>query len=142
MIPTIPIIAMRIEKRKMTGIVCAGLSSLFPIALLAPWLLADYQNEERNMRSWRSRLLVLFVISFGLVVPVFGGRPVLVMITSQAVITVATPVIVLLMLILQNKKSILGHYTASRPMNLAVIVIFLFSILMAITGIVGIVDLL
>lgn len=126
----------------VAGIVCAGLSSLFPIALLAPWLLADYQNEERNMRSWRSRLLVLFVVSLGLVVPVFGGRPVLVMITSQALITVATPVIILLMLILQNKKSILGHYTASRPMNLAVTVIFLFSILMAITGIVGIIDLL
>ena len=126
----------------VAGIVCAGLSSLFPIAILAPWLLADYQNEECNMRSWRSRLLVLFVVSLGLVVPVFGGRPVLVMITSQALITVATPVIILLMLILQNKKSILGHYTASRPMNLAVTVIFLFSILMAITGIVGIIDLL
>ena len=125
----------------LAGIVSAGLSSLFPIALLAPWLLADYTNTECNLRSRRSRVIVLFVISLGLVVPIFGGRPVLVMIASQALITLATPLIILLMLLLQNKKSLMGDYTPGRAMNVAMALIFLFSILMAITGIVGLVNL-
>ena len=126
----------------VAGIVCAGLSSLFPIAILAPWLLADYANTERDLRSRRSRLIVLFVISLGLVVPIFGGRPVLVMIASQALITLATPLIILLMLLLQNKKSVMGDYTAGRAANVAMALIFVFSILMAILGIVGLRDLL
>ncbi len=125
----------------VAGIVSAGLSSLFPIAILAPWLLADYTNTERDLRSGRSRVIVLFVISLGLVVPVFGGRPVLVMIASQALITLATPLIILLMLLLQNKKSVMGAYTPSRAMNVAMGLIFVFSILIAITGIVGLVNL-
>ena len=125
----------------VAGIVCAGLSSLFPIAILAPWLLADYQNTERDLRSGQSRLIVLFVISLGLVVPIFGGRPVLVMIASQALITLATPLIILLMLLLQNKKAVMGDYVPSRAMNVAMGLIFLFSILMAITGIIGLADL-
>ena len=125
----------------VAGIVCAGLSSLFPIALLAPWLLADYTNTERNLRSTQSRLLVLFVISLGLVVPIFGGRPVLVMIASQALITIATPLIILLMLLLQNKKTVMGDYTATPAMNIALALIFLFSVLMAIMGIIGLMEL-
>ena len=125
----------------VAGIVCAGLSSLFPIAILAPWLLADYANTERDLRSRQSRLIVLFVISLGLVVPIFGGRPVLVMIASQALITLATPLIILLMLLLQNKKTVMGAYTPSRATNIAMALIFVFSILMAILGIVGLKDL-
>ena len=55
----------------VAGIVCAGLSSLFPIILLAPWLFADFRNKPRKMRSTGTRLLVLFGVSLGLVVPIF-----------------------------------------------------------------------
>ena len=63
------------------------------------------------------------------------------MIASQALITVATPMIILLMLLLQNKKSVMGNHTATPAMNIAMTLIFVFSILMAITGIVGLWDL-
>jgi len=121
----------------VAGIVCAGLSSLFPIALLAPWLLADYNNTERNLRSTSARWMVLGVLLLGLVVPIFGGRPVLVMLASQALITLATPLILLLMFILQNKKSVMGEYRAGPYFNVSMTIILLFSILMAITGFIG-----
>lgn len=54
----------------------------------------------------------------------------------------ATPLIILLMLLLQNKPSVMGAYTSGRAMNITMVLIFLFSILMAITGIVGLQDLL
>lgn len=125
----------------VAGIVSAGLSSLFPIVLLAPWLIADFQHKPRNMRSTSSRLLVLFGVSLGLVVPIFGGRPVLVMIASQALCAIATPFVVLFMQILQNKASLLGEHKASPGLNIWLSVIFLFTVGIAITGIVGIVGL-
>ena len=120
------------------GIVAAGLSSLFPIILLAPWLLADFRNRPRNMRSAGSRLLVLFGVLLGLVVPVFGGRPVLVMIVSQAMTAVATPVVLVLMLYIYNKKSIMGSSAAGLKTNLVMGIILVFTIAMAVAGIIGI----
>ena len=125
----------------VAGIISAGLSSLFPIVLLAPWLIADITQKPRNMRSRQSRLLVLFGVLLGLVVPIFGGRPVLVMIVSQALITVTTPLILGIMLYLYNKSSIMGKYRAGAWSNLLQVIILLFSIFMAIAGIIGISDL-
>ncbi|MCK4747399.1 MAG: divalent metal cation transporter, partial [Bacteroidales bacterium] len=122
----------------VAGIVCAGLSSLFPIILLAPWLFADFNNKPRKMRSTSSRLLVLFGVLLGFVVPIFGGRPVLVMIVSQALATIATPVVLGLMLILYNKKTIMGDFTAGTSTNVLMLIILLFTIAMAVAGIIGI----
>jgi len=125
----------------VAGIVAAGLSSLFPIILLGPWLLADYNGTERDLKSTSSRIFMLGVVLLGLIVPIFGGRPVLVMIVSQALLTVATPLIILLMLILQNRESALDDDKASTLMNVAMVVIFLFSLVMAGFGLVGVFDL-
>jgi Mn2+/Fe2+ NRAMP family transporter len=122
----------------VAGIVSAGLSSMFPHLLLAPWFLAEIAEKPRDMKRYYNRLIALFTVSLGLVVPLFGGRPVLVMIVSQVLCAVATPVIILLMLLLQNKKEVMGKYRATPAFNLVMIFIFLFTIFMAITGIIGI----
>ncbi|MBA7693494.1 Divalent metal cation transporter MntH [subsurface metagenome] len=126
----------------VAGIVCAGLSSLFPIILLAPWLFADFNNKPRNMKSTSTRLLVLFGVLLGFVVPIFGGRPVLVMIVSQALTVIATPLVLALMIILYNKKSVMGENTAGFQTNGWLAFILLFTIAMAIAGVVGIAELL
>jgi len=121
----------------VAGIVCAGLSSLFPIVLLAPWLIADYRGVKRDMRSVSSRLLVLFGVLLGLMVPIFGGRPVFVMILSQAGTLLATPLILILMLLLINRKSLMKEYLATPGRNLIMGLILLFTIFMTIAGIQG-----
>ena len=126
----------------VAGIVCAGLSSLFPIILLAPWLFADFNNKPRNMKSTSTRLLVLFGVLLGFVVPIFGGRPVLVMIVSQALTVIATPLVLALMIILYNKRSVMGEDTAGFQTNGWLAFILLFTIAMAIAGVMGIVELL
>jgi Mn2+/Fe2+ NRAMP family transporter len=122
----------------VAGIVSAGLSSLFPHILLAPWLLADLTNQPRDMKRYYNRLIALFTVSLGLVVPIVGGRPVLIMIISQVLAAIATPLIVILMLILLNKEEVMGEYKASMSFNIIMILISLFTIFMAITGIIGI----
>ncbi len=119
------------------GIVAAGLSSLFPIVLLAPWLFADFNNKPRNMKSTSSRLLVLFGVLLGLVVPIFGGRPVMVMIMSQAMAAIVTPLVLALMLYIYNKKSIMGDKTLGVTSNISFGFVLLFTIAMAVAGIIG-----
>jgi len=122
----------------VAGIISAGLSSLFPHILLAPWMLADLFNLPRNMTLRYNRLIALFTVSLGLVVPIFGGRPVLIMIVSQVLAAVATPVVIILMLLIQNKADIMGDYKASLAFNLTIGFIFLFTVFIAVTGIIGI----
>jgi Mn2+/Fe2+ NRAMP family transporter len=125
----------------VAGIVCAGISSLFPHYMLVPLLLADYNNEKFDLGKWRNRGIVIFYATLGLVVPIFGGRPVLIMIISQALALIVTPLILILMLILQNKEDVLGKYKASLPLNILLVVITLFTIVTAVIGFIGIVDL-
>ena len=91
------------------------------------------------MKSTSSRLLVLWGILLGLVVPVFGGRPVLVMIMSQAMTVIVTPLILALMLYIYNKRSIMGQHTAGVTSNISLVVILLFTITMAVAGVIGMV---
>lgn len=126
----------------VAGIVCAGLSSLFPIILLAPWFFADFRNKPRNMRSTGNRLLVLFAVSLGLVVPVFGGKPVMVMIVSQSLGAVVSPLALILLLLLYNKKKHMGEHSANLTTNIMLGIITLFTILMAVAGVIGILNLL
>ena len=91
------------------------------------------------MKSRSSRLLVLFGVLLGLVVPIFGGRPVLVMIISQAMAAIVTPLVLALMLYIYNKKSIMGNHTLGVTSNTTMGVILLFTIAMAVAGIIGIV---
>jgi Mn2+/Fe2+ NRAMP family transporter len=122
----------------VAGIISAGLSSMFPHLLLAPWFIADYRNKPRDMKKPAFRMIALFTTSLGLVVPIFGMRPVLIMIVSQVLAALATPVIVLAMLILQNKKGVMGEHKPGMAFNVLVGAILLFTIFMAVTGIVGI----
>ena len=122
----------------VTGIVCAGLSSLFPHYMLVPLLLSDYNNEKLDFGTSRNRIIMVFYASLGLIVPIFGGRPVLVLIVSQALTLVVTPVLLILMLILQNKKSIMGSYKATPAMNFVLSIIIAFTIVMTVIGVKGI----
>ena len=94
------------------------------------------------MKSTRSRLLVLFGVLLGLVVPIFGGRPVMVMIISQAMAAIVSPVVLALMLYIYNKKSIMGNNTLGITSNISFGLILLFTIAMAAAGLIGIVGLL
>ena len=94
------------------------------------------------MKSTSTRLLVLFGVLLGLVVPIFGGRPVLIMIMSQALTVIATPLVLALMIMLYNKRSVMGEDTAKFQTNGALAFILLFTIAMAIAGVVGIAELL
>jgi len=119
------------------GIVSAGLSSLFPILLLAPWLLADFRGEKSNLTSGSSRALVLMGIVISMTIPVFGGRPVFIMIASQSLTIIATPLVLILIMVLLNDKGLMGKYRFTTIQNVIMSIIILFTVYIASVGILG-----
>ncbi len=123
------------------GIVSAGMSSLFPNYLLGVWLLTDYLHIPREVNRSSFRLLVLGCALMGLFVPVFGGRPVPIMIASQAVSPVLMPLFILLILVLLNKPALMGEHKNKWPMNAALAATLVFALFMLYTSVLGFLDL-
>ncbi|MGI9551369.1 MAG: NRAMP family divalent metal transporter [Aurantibacter sp.] len=112
------------------GIVAAGLSSIFPNLLLFPWLIADYTNTERNMKKPLYKLIVVLVALTGLIVPVVGGKPVWILIASQAISPFVMPLITLFLLILLNRGDIMKEYKIKVGMNMALGATLIFNVYM------------
>ncbi len=112
----------------VAGIVAAGLSSIFPNLLLFPWLLADYGRSPRDLRRPLFRLVVLAVALCTLAIPVFGGKPVFLLIISQALSPLMMPLLVLMLIILLNKKKVMGKHKVGVWINLVLGITLLFTI--------------
>jgi len=111
------------------GIVGAGISSIFPIILIAPWLISDYTGRERNIRSPMYRTLGLIGVLFGFGMQFINTTPPLLMVFSQAFQALILPAVAIPILILINRKSLMKEYTAGRMMNISLAVIVLYSLL-------------
>lgn len=123
----------------VAGIVCAGLSSLFPIIVLGPWLVCDFLGIKRDLTKKWTRVWALATTLCGLVVPLLGGRPVFVMIISQSLALVSTPLVVLLMVILLNRKNVMGKYVAGVGSNILYAVTLFFTVVLSVIAIIGLV---
>ena len=110
------------------GIVGAGVSTIFPIALIAPWLIADYTGKPRNLKSTQSRLLILgaMLISFSSVF--LEQRPPALMIFSQAFQACILPAVAIPIFIFLNRKDMMGQHLASKKENIWIIAVIVFSL--------------
>lgn len=121
------------------GLVAAGISSLFPGYVLGPWLLLDYFDQPRDLTRTRVRLFVLAVAATGLIVPIFGGQPVVVMIASQAVSPVVMPLVIGIILFMLNTKHA-STYREARWLNAGLAVALLFSLFISYSAVIGLID--
>lgn len=123
------------------GIVSAGVSSQFPNVLMLPWLLCDYNQSERKMTLPKYRIMVLAISLLGLIVPVFGAKPIFVMIVSQAFNSIILPVTVAAILYLGNRKDLMDKQKNSLGVNLFLILVLIFSIITSTMGVKGVIQL-
>jgi Mn2+/Fe2+ NRAMP family transporter len=121
------------------GIISAGVSSQFPNVLLLPWLLCDYNHSKRDMTLSRYRIMVLLISLLGLIVPVFGAKPVIVMIASQAFGALILPATVLCILYLTNREKVMGKYKNGWGRNIILGLILVFALYMCGSGITGLI---
>ncbi len=113
------------------GIVGAGISSIFPIVLIAPWLISDYTGKPRNIRSPMYRILGLVGILFGFGMQFIDTTPPLLMVFSQAFQALILPAVAIPIFILINRRSVMNKYTAGTKMNIGLALVVLFSLMTA-----------
>jgi manganese transport protein len=111
------------------GIVGAGISSIFPIILIGPWLISDYTGRERNIHSPMYRILGLVGVLFGFGMQFINTTPPLLMVFSQAFQALILPAVAIPIFILINRKSLMNGHVAGRAMNISLIIIILYSLL-------------
>lgn len=113
------------------GISAAGISTVFPIVLIAPWLIADFSGRPRDLRSPLFRILggIGLLFSFGMLF--MERRPPAMMIFSQAFQAMILPAVVLPIVILINRNELMRGHQASLRMNVGLAAAFLFGLMTA-----------
>jgi Mn2+/Fe2+ NRAMP family transporter len=124
----------------VTGIIAAGLSSIFPNMLLLPWLISDYKGIPRDLTTNIFRILVLAVTLSGLIIPVFGGKPIVIMIASQAFSPLMMPLLIVFLMIMLNSKKVMGTDRIGFWLNTGLVITFLFSSFMFFIAFEGYID--
>ncbi|MEM7381943.1 MAG: Nramp family divalent metal transporter [Bacteroidota bacterium] len=122
------------------GTLSAGLSSIFPILLIAPILIADYQSGELDTSSRQFKIITAFACLFALIVPIFGSNPVEMQILSQIFNVFVLPLVIVgIMFLINNKKLMKGNRT-SIWLNLGLIAALFFSLVMSYNGVSALVN--
>lgn len=111
------------------GIVGAGVSTVFPIILIAPWLICDYTGKPRNLKSPLFRILGLVGILFGFGLQFMNQRPPEMMVFSQAFQACILPAVAIPIFILINRKHIMKSHKSGPKMNIGLTAVIVFSII-------------
>jgi len=119
------------------GIVGAGLSTIFPIVLIAPWLIADYSEKPRDIHSPLSRVLILMALVFAFGSVFLEQRPPALMVFSMAFQACILPAVAIPIFILINRAGVMKIHKARLIDNIGIIAVILFSFLTTWYAIVG-----
>lgn len=111
------------------GIAGAGLSTIFPIVLIAPWLVSDYRGTPRNIHSTQSRWMIFIAMLFTFGTVFLEERPPALMIFSQAFQACILPAVAIPIFVLINKKSLMQKHKASTKLNIGIVCVILFSLI-------------
>ncbi len=122
------------------GTLAAGLSSIFPILMITPLLLADFSKGTLDLESKQFKVLTGIACLVGLTVPVFGVNPINAQILTQVFNVFILPVVILCMLILINRKSLMGAHKAGIVLNLGMISALIFACIISFNGVLAILE--
>ena len=119
----------------MVGTLAAGLSSVFPIMMVAPILISDWKSGRMETKTPLFRIICLVAALWGLVVPALGGNPVTVTILAQISNVFVLPLTVLAILWLLNRRDVMGGHRAGVLLNIGLYAALLFSLAVAFAGV-------
>lgn len=122
------------------GTLSAGLSSIFPILMITPLLIADYQAGKLDTDSKQFKILAAIACVIGLTVPVFGVNPIQMQILSQVFNVFVLPLVILGIIILTNNKKIMGEHRAGLWLNTGMGLAMVFACVISYNGVVAIIE--
>ena len=114
------------------GVCSAGISTMFPIILIAPWLISDYTGQPRDTKS--PLFLVSGLVGFmvALAFLFIDHAPPVIMLFSQAFQAMLLPAVVIPIIILINRKSFMKEYVAGNWTNFGLALTLIFSLVTAV----------
>jgi len=118
----------------VVGLICAGLSSIFPLMMLTPVLIDDYQYGEMRPGTRRFKLLAGLSAFWGMTIPILGSNPIFAQILSQVTQVFVLPLVILMAIILLNQKSHMGENKATIILNIFLALAFIFSCIVSYTA--------
>lgn len=122
------------------GTMAAGLSSIFPILMIAPLLVADFQKGELDIKSTQFKVMTGIACLIGLTVPVLGVNPINAQILTQVFNVFVLPLVIIGMMILINKKDLMGEHKAGTLLNIGMGSALIFACIISYNGIIAILD--
>jgi manganese transport protein len=118
----------------MTGALSAGLSSVFPILMVAPLLISDYKNGELDLKSMLFKRLTAVACVVGLSVPILGANPIVAQIATQVANVFVLPLAIGGVIYLVNQAKLMKEHKAGWLLNTALVLAFIFSCVISVVG--------
>lgn len=118
----------------LVGTLSAGLSSIFPIAMVAPLLIADYRAGALDTRSKLFRVLTATACCIGLTVPILGANPIAAQILTQVSQVFVLPLVIAGIAVLVNNRVSMGAHRAGLLLNAGLVAAFAFACAMSYTA--------
>jgi len=122
------------------GVLGAGLSSVFPILLITPILIADYQSGKLDLKSRQFKIITGIACLVGLTVPIFGANPINAQILSQVFNVFVLPLVIISIIILLNRPKLMGEHQASVLLNIGMGTALIFACIISYTGAIAIIQ--
>jgi len=122
------------------GTLTAGLSSVFPILMIAPLMIADYQQGKLDTSSVQFKVLAGLACLIGLTVPLMGVNPIQAQILTQVFNVFVLPLVIVGILILINRTSLMGAHKAGPMLNAGLLAALLFACIISYNGLIALLD--
>ncbi|MFC1540894.1 Nramp family divalent metal transporter [Candidatus Latescibacterota bacterium] len=122
----------------LVGTVSAGLSSAFPIMMVAPLLIGDYRAGELDTKSPLFRILAGIACLIALTVPILGANPIAAQIATQITGVFVLPLVIASIFFMVNRKEEMGEHKAGLLLNTGIVTAFIFSCIISYTAIIAI----
>ncbi|GJM33845.1 MAG: manganese transporter [Saprospiraceae bacterium] len=124
----------------LLGTLGAGISSIFPILMIAPILIADFQAGKLDTTSKQFKIIAGVACLIGLTVPLLGANPIQAQILSQVFNVFVLPLVIIGIMILTNTKSLMGKHKAGPALNIGMALSLVFACIISYNGILAIAE--
>jgi Mn2+/Fe2+ NRAMP family transporter len=119
----------------MVGTISAGLSSIFPIMMVAPLLISDYRAGKMEPKSKLFKWLTGVACLVGLTVPILGANPIAAQIATQVANVFVLPLVIGGILYIMNQKKLMGLHRAGVLLNTGMVLALVFACIISYKGI-------
>ena len=99
-----------------------------------------YQSGKLDTTSKQFRIITFIACLVALIVPVFGANPIEMQILSQVFNVFVLPLVILGIMILINKKPLMGEHKAGIGLNIGMGAALVFACIISYNGVVAILN--